>query len=340
MLSAMHRAPPLYRPSVFWERLIDRHIEELDRDGFANFKRTLALKYFSWDVLGIVRHQLTPVLWRWLRQPSSAPLFAELDGNRPTSGSSRAKTFNPAAALVYRTYVALLADLVADNDPLNLLSRLTEPELGNPFGVRYKGKWLSQDLCNSISEFYAATSHLDRSKEGIEVAELGAGYGRLGHVFLSSLAKSTYCVIDIPPALYVSQRYLTELFPDRKAFLFREFQSFEDVREEFEASSLRFIAGHQIELLPPDLFDVFLNISSLHEMTYEQIENYLRHIDRVCRGHFYSKQWRISRAQVNGFTIDESNYPLPKTWQELFHRQHPIQRMFFEALYKTRPVVG
>jgi putative sugar O-methyltransferase len=338
MMGAMERAPALYKPSVFWKQLLERHIDELQRDGFENFKRTLNMKYFNWGVLGIVRHQLTPVLRAWLTKPSAQPLSAGFSGYAQAQrNGSRVKSFSTASALVYRTYVAMLADLVAASDPMNLLTRLAEPEIGNPFRVHYRGQWMSQDLCNSIHEFYSATSDLSRTTPGLRVAELGAGYGRLGQVFLSALPGASYCVIDIPPALYVSQRYLTELYPDVKTFRFREFTSFEDVRAEFEASTLRFLAAHQIELLPADAFDLFVNISSLHEMTAEQIANYLRQIDRVTRGHFYSKQWKVSRAQVNGFTIREHEYPLPATWGEVFHRQHPIQRMFFEALYRTRP---
>lgn len=72
-------------------------------------------------------------------------------------------------------------------------------------------------------------------------------------------------------------------------------------------------------------------------MTYEQIENYLKQINRICRGGFYSKQWRVSRAKINGFVIKESEYPIPASWKCVYHQQHPIQRMFFEALYEVPP---
>ena len=72
-------------------------------------------------------------------------------------------------------------------------------------------------------------------------------------------------------------------------------------------------------------------------MTREQIANYLKQIDRLCQGYFYSKQWRVSRAKGNGFTLKESDYPILDHWQEIYHRRHPIQRMFFEALYRTEP---
>jgi hypothetical protein len=86
-------------------------------------------------------------------------------------------------------------------------------------------------------------------------------------------------------------------------------------------------------LLPPRPFDYFINISSLHEMTVPQVKNYFRLMNQLCRGRVYTKQWRVSRSAVNGCTIRERDYPVPDSWRTVFQRRHPIQRMFFEALY-------
>ncbi len=335
MIESMKKGPAIYAPSVFWEQLIERHIEELEAEGFENFKRTLNMKYFNWGVLGIVRQLMVPTLAFWTKHPSLKPFTANFSDHRSSAGR-HSKSFNAAAALIYKTYVAMLADLILASDPLELLHRLSEPEVGHPFVVEHRGLRLSQDLCNSVHEFYSATSRSDLSRPNFRVGELGAGYGRLAPVFLSALPTSSYTIIDIPPALYVSQRYLSEVLPDVPVFKFRDFTSFEEVKPEFERARIRFLAAHQIELLPKDSFDLFVNISSLHEMSFAQIEHYLQQIDRVCRGHFYSKQWRVSRAKVNGFVIEEDEYPIPKTWHELMRRPHPLQQMFFEALWLTR----
>ncbi len=63
------------------------------------------------------------------------------------------------------------------------------------------------------------------------------------------------------------------------------------------------IEQYQMTLLPPKSFHLVLNISSLHEMTAAQVANYFGQIDRLCRGRVYSKQWRVSRAKVNGCVI-------------------------------------
>jgi len=74
---------------------------------------------------------------------------------------------------------------------------------------------------------------------------------------------------------------------------------------------------------------------SLHEMTHEQIANYIELIDRLCRGSIYSKQLIISRAKITGFTLKESKHPISSNWQELFHHRHPIQHMDIDGIYRT-----
>ena len=335
MLDALAEAPALYRPSTFWSQLNRRHLQELDQGGFDNFKRTLSLKYFTWRTLGILRHQLLPVSAAWGRAPSLDVFRSEFLDWKASPGVPG--SFNPLTAQLYKVFVSMLAERVERDDSLGLFRTLEEPVVGNPFRVRYKGRWLSQDLCNSIHELYSILGRegqLDRDRR-LHFAEIGAGYGRLADVVLRALPNASYCIVDIPPALYVSQRYLSTVFPDERIFRFRDFRSYQGVRAEFESARIRFLEPHQLELLPSKAFDTFVHISSLHEMTREQIGRYLDLTDRLCRGRVYLKQWTVSRAGVNGFVIPESEYPIPRSWQRVYHERHPIQRMFFHALYRT-----
>ena len=347
LLEEMKTAPEIYRPSPFWEELTAVGLKQLEVGGFENFKRSVNMTYFNWSILGILQHQFLPMFWSWCLRPQWSVLGARFDGYRSALPAARVyrsvsdyrlrlpdvASFNPVAAFLYKVYVAMLWEYVNRHDALTLISSLDEPSLGNPFLVEYKGRATSQDLCNSVHEFYSAAEGTAPANQSWNVAELGAGYGRLAYVFRHAAASCTYTVIDIPPALNVAQEYLTTIFPDAPAFRFRPFKRYEDVQGEFEAARIRFLAAHQIALLPPKQFDLFVNISSLHEMTYPQVTNYMEQIDRLCRGRFYTKQWRIARTAVNGPVISEWEYPIPASWTCIYHRRHPIQRMFFHALY-------
>src|SRR5262245_9618951 len=297
----MKNAPEVYRPSAFWTELSAIGVDQLQTSGFENFKRTVNMAYFNWGVLEILRHQFLPVFARWCARPRGRVFGARFPDYRSSVSPERGyhsapdfrtrlpavASFSPLSAFVYRTYVAMLWEHVAEDDPLGLLSKLDEPTFGNPFLVHYRGRATSQDLCNSVHEFYSAGAQEAVGRPAFAIGELGGGYGRLAHVCLESLPSATYCLVDIAPALIVAQEYLTRVFPREKVFRFRPFRGYEEVREEFESSRIRFLAAHQIELLPAKQFDLFVNTSSLHEMTLPQVDNYLKQIDRLCRGRFY-----------------------------------------------------
>ena len=326
MFKELKKSPALYQPSIFWEGLNKIHLEYLSKDGFNNFKRTVNTKYFNWGTLGIIVHQLSPIFKELLRG-NIAPFIDSKFGD--------AKNLNYFKKLAYRIYLASLFEYISQRDSLKILDHIEEPLIGNPLVVEYKGKIISQDLCNSVYEFYSFTQHLKLSKK-VKVAELGAGYGRVGYVLLKTLPDPTYCVIDIPPALFIAQNYLSKVFPKEKIFKFRPFKSFKKIKKEFEQSRIQFLMPHQIELLPKKYFDLILNISSFHEMTREQIRNYLKQINRFGKGYFYTKQWRRSRTLDNQF-IRENEYPIPKKWKVIKRRsRHPIQKMFFDTLYKIK----
>jgi hypothetical protein len=66
LLSQLNNHSVNYKPSPFWEELAAKGVVQLKEDGFDNFKRTVNMKYFNWGILGIVRHQLLPVLLYWM----------------------------------------------------------------------------------------------------------------------------------------------------------------------------------------------------------------------------------------------------------------------------------
>lgn len=333
MLRDLEKAQPIYHPSRHWQNLNTYHLEQLIEGGFDNFKRSVNMKYFNWGMLGIVAHQMSPVIDA-LKSGNLSIFFDSSFKRYNTNLGNVVTQFDFLSAQLYKVFVASLYHYVSAQDKLNLLDTLQEPSLGNPFLIRHKDRVITQDLCNSVLEFYSIinTSNIN-NKSNLRFAELGAGYGRLAYVFLKALPHASYCIIDIPLALYISQEYLSRVFPNEKIFYYKPFKSYKEIRHEFESSRIKFLMAHQIELLPDKLFDHINTISSLHEMTRRQIKNYVDHIDRLGKGYVYIKQWRRSRIKDNNY-ITEHEYSIPKTWATIYHRQHPVQAMFFEALYK------
>ena len=101
-----------------------------------------------------------------------------------------------------------------------------------------------------------------------------------------------------------------------------------------------FTLGQESELTVRHYVDLFVNISSLHEMRIEQIHHYLAEIRRLVKpdGHFYLKAWKVSNNPIENIVIREEDYPLDG-WVEIFRRTTAVQTRFFETLVK-KPSCG
>jgi putative sugar O-methyltransferase len=333
MLAEMRAAPDVVRPSRMWERLASRNLEQLRTAGIGEFKRTVNSNYFQWLPTSHHDLQLKAVLRLWRRRPNPLVVSARFVDD-PSVDSEIGDPFTRTRArVVYKCFVAMYWDLVRRRLPKHVTDVLYEPEFGRPLAVTYRGRSRSQDLANSAFE-YGAIREATGEPEGT-VVELGGGYGRLAWVFLRTSARLRYVLVDIPPALAVAEEYLTTVLPERRAFRFRRFSAYDDVRHEFENAEIAFMTPNQLDLVPPLGAWLFVNISSLHEMRRDQVEHYFRQIERhAAGGYFYTKQWRRWHNPDDDITVDHDDYPVPNSWRVVFDRQHPIQTEFFEALYE------
>jgi len=313
--------------STAWTIINRKNLDQLLYDGYRNFKRTIALNYFTFPLQA--------------DDPQIAALEARLSKAQRERCWKLAQRLpdDPGFALAnqvhYRYSVLLLWSYARSRDELGCLDRLKEPLEGNPIIVPDRGDSASQDLANSVLEYYAI-------REGVSfesckrVLEIGGGYGRDAYVIMSLHPKLQYVFVDIPPAVYIAQRYLSSIFEDRTIFNVREFESYDEVRSEIEAASLIFLLPHQLQKLPSDWCDLVINISSFGEMTREQIKYYYSQIDRLAPGHFFTKQWKHSKNPFDGIVIDEADYPVLPGWKKLYSRSCTVQSDFFEALYEIR----
>jgi putative sugar O-methyltransferase len=336
MLDEMEIAPEIVRPSAFWESMNEVNLKELEAAGLTTFKRTINRhdfrilpsdprnKQFRAMARYVMRRRATRVLSARLSDPSSFP--GARWGGAPVS---RIK------AVGYARYVAALWEYTRKRDNLGLLDRLEEPALGHPVSVDYVGRRISEDLCNSVLELTSITDALpERRVPPGGIVELGSGYGGLAWVFLEAFPEARYLLVDIPPALAIAEEYLSALFPGRRIFRFRQFDRYEEVREELEHADVGFLTPNQLDLVPPLGAGVLINVGSLHEMRPDQVSHYISEVATHCSGYFYTKQWLRSINRRDGVVIRREDYPIPSGWTPIFDRRHPVQTRFFEALFR------
>lgn len=326
MFESLQGARPEVLPSRYWQELNRTNLQQLEEHGYESFKRTLGLNYFTFLVLreDVQLNFLRAQLPQKIRVHHA--LGSILRGKHPG--------LNWKQSLLYTYHTLLLWEYAARTISGGILQSIEEPREGGPFEIRLRGKHISQDLANSALEFHSIMAPLVRRSEIRTILELGAGYGRTAYVFLTLMPGTRYIIVDIPPALYIAERYLCNQFPNRRPFRFRPFHAFEEVKQEFQNADLVFLLSNQLDLLPAGCVDLFINISSLHEMRMDQIRYFFDAIDRLTTHFFYSKQWKLSTVPYEDIQIGEEDYPVKPEWEEVFHRDCNVQTQFFEALYR------
>ena len=362
MREELYAANPVYRPSKLWEHFSNVNIEQLRRSGMNSFKRSVNQNYFNFLPYSLFDSQLLKLMGWWARHLTLTPFELKVidpdvdpEGGRLLPVNRRVFALghrHPALSWIarnlrldvgrniqltlYRWLVVMLWDYTAAHDKLGLATTLVEPRLGSPIEIYHQGRLVSQDLAHSILECNSILGEIGELWGGrpLRVAEIGAGYGRLGFVMLHAV-KCQYVVIDIPPSLFVSQWYLSEMFPKKRVFCFRHFDTFEEIAAELAQADIAFFSANQIELVPDGYFDLSINISSLHELRPDQIDNMLHQIYRVTQRLVYLKQYKEYINPYDGLRIREDSYSVARGWKRRFYRSDPVDPRFFEALIEA-----
>ena len=246
--------------------------------------------------------------------------------------SKRHAFFTSKQSVFYNFMTFMLWKYTQQQVDKDILDRIEEPLIGNPPSVELNGKNISQDLANSLLEFQAISNAVANFQNIQTVLEIGAGYGRTAYVISRLNSNLRYIIVDIPPALYVSQRYLSEIFSDKKIFAFRDFDNFSEVEDEFYNSQIIFLMPSQLKNIPDKTVDLFLAIDCLHEMRPEVIEFYFNTIDRIAK-RFYFTCWKTAFIPHENITLEEKNYPIRSRWTRVFWRMREVHTDFFEAFF-------
>jgi putative sugar O-methyltransferase len=326
------------RPSGFWIHYCKQNEAMLTEHGIENFKRTVNQNYYNW-IPWATDNLYQQVEAYWKAHPDPVALQVEIedltflrrgfDKDNPLSA--------PEARASYARFVGMLWHYVRHSEPNGVLDRLSEPELGNPIRTRLGGRLISQDLANSVKEQNTILHQLEAPADParrLVVGELGAGYGRVAYVFLATHPVQ-YVIVDLPPALFVSQWYLSRLFPERRVFTFRPFGSFDEIAGELAAADLAFLTPDQFYLLPDRYFDIFLTISSLAEMTPSQVSQYIGLMCNKTKSRIYIKQWREWVNKIDRVAWTQEDYDLQPGWHKRIDRIDSVQDEFFETLWEA-----
>lgn len=302
-------------------------IRELLSYGYDKFKHTVANQYCMWleesdfpETIKSITSQLI-FLISHLSQKEIASA-RKIAGKLPVF-PHRTKDFNLITLLLWQ--------YVKNQGLEKKLAQLSEPLEGSPPAINFEGHLISQDIANSLLELDTIRRHTEPDSIRT-VLEIGAGYGKSAFVWLYLGGIKKYIIVDIPPALYISQRYLGSQFPEKKVFKYRDFKSFDEIELEYNQADLIFLMPWQFEMLPAQCVDLIFAINSLNEMNIDIIKRYFKIFANLGKKYLYMKEWKVWESE-NG-KINRNDYPIPADWKCLVNRECRVQTDYFEALYK------
>lgn len=248
----------------------------------------------------------------------------------------------PESRQVYRALLWLYYNKLLHRDRYGFLETLLDPAVGGTADQEViGGRPMTLDLLQSTDEAFGILEAWRSSGRLVQprvLVELGAGYGRLGHVWLKLVPNCSYVVLDLPEALLCSSFWLDRVFPGAVVSYDESRMPGTLTRERLITKRIWTLGAHQIEQLAPGSVDVFVNIYSFAEMTPAAICNYFDHVERTTKGILYLKQRRRENNRPDGVCVTEETYPFRPDWRELFRRPSSLYEDFFEAAFDTAPL--
>ena len=179
---------------------------------------------------------------------------------------------------------------------------------------------LKMHWCKDLQENVFYRSKIDN------ICEIGGGYGNFARIILNNY-KCKYFLIDLPHANLISSYYLKNNFPDKKIYLYSDYQ-----KEINNIISNENYNKHDIFILTPWCnlpkkisVDLFINAKSMMEMNFNMIVKYFSLIQsKISAEGFFLNINRYEKDSV-GYPVRIHEYPYDKNWEVILSKQSIIQ---------------
>jgi hypothetical protein len=319
----------------FWQNLGAKHRMLIEQFGFAEFKRTVNFEYGQWCVTS-VRHPLVKrLIWELLRRGRIpiGGLLANYDPrdtanirwpDRINSSTGMALDQGSGSLRAYAVYCGLLWQFAAAIDRLGCLAKVNEPAAGHPLPIHLRGHLISQDLAIASLELNRIAEYAPSPRR---ILEIGAGYGRMAHLICAVFPEVQYFIVDISPALAISQNYLSAVFGTDAVARYSD-----DANPLSSRCRINCLLPHQLESISEPFFDLCINVSSFDEMPPAIVSGYLNAIGRTgSNGLLYLNGFARATDRRNRLGLDE--LPYPQSWTQLYYGEHPTTIGFVECVF-------
>lgn len=305
--------------SGYWNYLCKLNVELLVNHGIKNFKQTVERMSY-WGEASLESVLIKPLLNDPINiQIETKEIFKYYD------------LCSKAESIQHNLANVVMLNYLVNNGYEKYLF-MEDSLFGNPIYIRYKDKRYSFALLNAILEIDVISKNIP-IKSQPKFLEIGGGAGRTCLALLNLHPNSKYVIVDIPPALYVSQENISQNFKNKKIFKFKPFSSYAEVKNDLESSDIVFISPEQLSLLPDKSIDIAIAIDCLHEMTYQDVQKYFVEFNRLA-SYLYFKCQNSQWAKTSQILLTIDTYPIMSHWRKILHDKCYVPNDYFNAVYK------
>jgi hypothetical protein len=250
-------APDTYKATEWWE--------QIRRTSLTRVRQALLTRDFP---------ALQEMYRNFYRDSCSAGLLGVPYG---MSSSYFGGTIKDVHRHFYLSHVLYRLDYwMAQTDNRFVLSDLTGPPLGNPFGIQ-----LGDTLIRVGAEYAHYCAHrisLLLGSGKATVAEIGGGFGGMAYYLLRDQTNVTYLDFDVPESIALSSYYLMKAFPQLKFLLYGEQEL---TNEAIGRANVVLMPMFELDALQAESVDVCFSSHAISDLSSKAMDIYLANISRV-----------------------------------------------------------
>ena len=206
----------------------------------------------------------------------------------------------------------------------------------NP-SLKLDDKVITQYMLTSLLEYEKIKILTNSINRPLNILELGAGYGRTANMILSLSKDVKYVIADLPPAVFLSKKNLSNYFPNKKIASAFGITDKSEMMKAFKKNDVLFVFPHQINLFEKKSFDVSLAIGCLCEMEKAQIINYMKIFENYSNFLYFrvGENSGLPYSFYKYYSIHKkSDYSIKESWIEHFKDRFIMPSNLFEAGYE------
>ena len=198
---------------------------------------------------------------------------------------------------------------------------------------------VSWDLLISLDTLYTLAELVPGVlDEPVVVADLGSGWGRVGHVLALANPRAVYCALDLPESLLIAAAELPRRLPGRTVAPYdgRARRPASPATSCWAACACASTARRTWPSSSPVRSTSCSNVASFQEMTRAQVTDYLQLAGRAARAVYLQERREAPRADEGVEVLGGwAEYDVPPAWRQAFLRESVFSADYFEAGFLT-----